>query len=180
MPTNEFDTYSEVPLTKRSALIVKTLSRSYEQDEAESVDVALKRSIFRSRGFAVSAQGALHWTDAPEMGCSRVGGEMRGLVGLSSRRTFANVELAARGAQGGCAHLRLETTAGYRPSHQWLLLAQTFADQDLAFDEVVKGQISVVRFSRTGRGLQFGVRAQYERGEFMAPTLILGYWSRPR
>jgi hypothetical protein len=130
----------------------------------------------------LAVQASTTYVSAPTVeGCDRWGGEARALAGIASTggRSFANVEAAYRYSPG-CNHARYELTGGYRPGGRWLTLAQAFVDDDLNFAETIKAQATIVRFTESGRGVQFSLRFRVDDGAVIEPTLILGYWSRPR
>jgi hypothetical protein len=90
---------------------------------------------------------------------------------------FVNVEGATHVLEGGCEGERLDLTAGYRPRENWLAMAQLFLDAPRAGEETVRAQLTAVRFGRSGRGIQLGLRARLD-GDDPEPTLVLGLWGR--
>lgn len=149
----------------------------FSEDEG---DAAVKVSLWRGPRLALAAQLGPTYTTAPTVeGCDRWGGEARALAGAASRngRSFANIEAAYRYSPG-CSHVRYELTGGYQPSARWLALGQVFVDDDLAYGDTVKLQAGLVRFAKSGRGVQLSVRMRVDDGGVTEPTLLVGYWSR--
>jgi hypothetical protein len=179
----ETDVFTEEALGERFALV----GRAYYAQDAlgfseDETDAGLKVALHRGRRTALALQGSGTYVSAPTVpGCDRWGGEARALAGVSSQngRRFANLEAAYRYSPG-CSHARYELTGGYRPGSRWLSLAQAYVDDDLKFGETIKAQASLIRFTEKGRGVQISLRFRVDDGAVIEPTLILGYWSRPR
>jgi hypothetical protein len=93
-------------------------------------------------------------------------------------RAFVNAETAARAFDGGCFGGRADIAVGYRPGENWLALAQVSVDAPRAGEDVVRIQLSLVRFGASGRGLQVGVRARVDH-DLDERALVIGWWGRP-
>lgn len=91
---------------------------------------------------------------------------------------FVNIEVAARALEGGCEGERLDLTAGFRPSENWLAMGQLFFDAPREGDETVKAQLTLVSFTQSGRGIQVGLRARIDDG-IEEPALVVALWGRP-
>lgn len=178
----ESSAYYEAPLGDDDSLVFapwgETNYDTVDGWRAEAT-LALKHAFYRDGRNVMAVQAGALWVSHPEAGCSEGGAEVRWLGGRSFGDTgFINVETAARALSGGCEAGRAEITAGYRPSANWLTMGQVFVDAPAEGDETIKVQFTVVRFSRSGRGLQLGVRARVDGGA-LEPTLVLGFWGRP-
>ena len=140
-----------------------------------------KHAFYRTEENVMAIQAGALWVSNPVEGCSEGGAEVRFLGGRSGGdgRAFFNVEAAARALSGGCEGGRIDLTAGYRPNENWLALGQVFLDSPVEGDDTLKAQMTVVRFGRSGRGIQFGIRARIDGGE-PEPALVIGLWGRPR
>jgi hypothetical protein len=147
---------------------------------AEAI-IAAKRAFYRSDDNVLALQAGALWVSTPDEGCGEGGAEARFLGGHSFNqgRAFANAEVAARALSGGCEGGRIELTVGYRPAENWLAMGQVFLDSPVEGDDTVKAQITVVRFGRSGRGIQLGLRARIDGGA-PEPALVLGLWGRQR
>lgn len=181
----ESSVYYEAPLGRRTAFVSSAWG---EWDERNPDDwrgeaaLGVKRVLRRSGAQITAMEVAAVWVSQPEFGeCSEGGAEARLHNGYSfaDGAGFLNVESTSRFLVGGCVGGRLDVTAGYRPSPDWLALGQVFYDSPIVADETVKAQFSIIRFDRQGRGWQIGVRATLS-GEDAAPALVLGLWQSPR
>lgn len=174
--------YLEAPIGPRDAIVaapwVETNYDTMDGWRAEAT-VGFKHALRRSDDYAIAVQAGALWVSHPEAECSEGGVELRFLGGRNlGERSFLNLEAAARALEGGCQGARLELTAGYRPSERWLGMAQLFYDGPLDGDESVKAQLTLVRFSRSGRAVQVGLRARID-GETPEPALVVSFWGRP-
>jgi hypothetical protein len=57
-------------------------------------------------------------------------------------------------------------------------MGQVFLDAPREGEETVRAQLSLVRFGRSGRGIQLGLRARVNDG-IDEPALMIGLWGRP-
>lgn len=185
---SETDVYLEQPFSRRFSFVAQPRF-SYSEETAEEpfqadVSAGVKAQLFRgpiASGVAAAAavQASAVWRNEPEeISCGEGGGEVRALAGISTPRSFYNVEAAFRLQSGGCARQRLEATAGYRPNDRWLALGNTFLEATATGENSVKAQASLVRFGRGG-GLQIGLRFRLD-GDRREPALVLGWWSPMR
>jgi hypothetical protein len=142
--------------------------------------VGVTHAFYRDDENVMAIQAGALWVSNPDEGCDEGGAEVRFLGGrsLNEGRAFFNVEAAARGLNGGCEGGRLDLTAGYRPNENWLAMGQVFLDSPVEGDDTLKAQLTVVRFGRSGRGIQMGVRARIDGGA-PEPALVIGLWGRP-
>jgi hypothetical protein len=177
---SEADIYEERPFRKGLAGVVKVRNEIVVETETAEAEVAVKGEVWRRPGVVAAVQAGATWRDTPAPGCGEWGGEVRVLSGAAAEKAFATLELAGRAEEGGCPHVRLDGAVGWRPNRSWMAMTQVFIDKDLAYEHVTKVQASLVRFSRRGRGVQIGVRAELDGREFRAPILIVSYWSSPR
>lgn len=179
----ESSAYWEVPLQDQTSFVAAPwLEQNYDTIEgwrAEAV-VGVKRAIFRGDDFVMALQaGALWVSHPPDDRCGEGGAELRWLGGLSfGDGGFVNLEAATRALDGGCQSDRLDLTLGYRPNNRWLAMGQVFLDAPRDGQERLTGQITLVRFGDSGRGLQVGFRARLD-GEATEPALVVGLWGRP-
>lgn len=179
----ETSAYWEIPIGDYSSVVaapwVESNYDTLDGWRAEAI-VGVKRAVFRSEDTVVAVQGGALWISHPrDEACSEGGAEARVLGGRSfGRSAFFNAELAGRVLEGGCEGARLDLTTGYRPSENWLAMGQIFVDAPIDGDETVKAQLTVVRFGRSGRGIQVGLRARVDGGD-LEPALVLGLWGRP-
>jgi hypothetical protein len=177
---SETDVYLEQPLNRRLSFVAQPRF-SYSEETAQEpfqadVSAGVKAQLYRGPWAAAAVQASAVWRNEPEeLSCGEGGGEVRALAGISTPRSFYNVEAAFRLQSGGCARQRLEATAGYRPNDRWLALGNTFLEATATGDNSVKAQASLVRFGRGG-GLQIGVRFRLD-GDRREPALVLGWWS---
>lgn len=142
--------------------------------------VGAKRMVLRRGPYVAAVQGGALWVSHPAPECGEWGGEARVLAGRGFGETgFVNVEAATRAVEGGCESDRLDLTVGYRPAENWLGMAQLFVDAPREGDEILRGQLTLVRFGESGRGIQVGVRARLDGGSEEA-ALVIGLWGRPR
>lgn len=175
--------YYEHPLNRGTSLVFAPWS-AYDPETIEGwrgeATLSAKRVMFRHDGTVVALQGGALWISNPNEGCSEGGAEARILAGRPvGARAFVNVEAAARVLEGGCESQRLDLTAGYHAGRNWLALGQVFLDAPQDGEESVKAQLTLVRFTRNGRGFQLGVRARID-GDDAEPALVLGLWRGPR
>ena len=179
----ETDLYWERPFGERTSFVatpwVETNYITPDGWRAEAV-VGLKHAIFRDDENVMAMQAGALWVSHPDPGCGEGGVEARWLGGRSfGRSSFVNVEAATRAMENGCGGERLDLTAGYRPGDNWLALGQVFVDARRDTEEAVKIQLSLVRFTERGYGLQLGLRARVDGGP-QEPALVVGLWARPR
>ena len=180
---SEGSAYGEVPLNPDTSFVVTPWVESNQYAEnawrAEAV-IGVKHAFYRSDDNVLAVQAGALWISHPDEGCGEGGAEVRFLGGRSAGegRMFFNVEAAARTLSGGCEGGRIDLTAGYRPAENWLAMGQVFLDAPVEGDETVKAQITVVRFGRSGRGIQVGIRARIDGGA-PEPALVIGLWGRP-
>lgn len=140
------------------------------------VAVAGKMAMHRGERAVTAVQAGLVWNSDPAAECAETQAELRWLGGRSiGRRSFANVEGAERAGEGGCGAERIDLTLGRRFQDKWLGLAQVFVDVPRLGERTTKAQISLVRFSAGGRGVQVGLRARMD-GESMEPAVVVGFW----
>ncbi len=178
----ETSAYWEVPFGERNAVVAAPwVEQNYDTIDGwrgEAV-VGLKRAIFRGESTVMAVQAGALWMSHPNEGCSEGGAELRWLGGRSFGQTsFVNVEAATRALEGGCEGQRLDLTAGYRPGENWLAMGQIFLDAPQDGEETVKAQLTLVRFGRSGRGIQIGLRGRIDGGS-AEPALVIGLWGRP-
>lgn len=174
--------YLEAPLSHNNSIVaapwVETNYDTMDGWRAEAT-LGLKHALHRDDDSAVAVQAGALWISHPQEGCSEGGVELRWLAGRNlGERSFLNLEAAARALEGGCEGARLELTAGYRPSARWLGMAQVFYDGPLDGDESLKAQLTLVRFSESGRAVQIGLRTRID-GEAPEPAIVLSFWGRP-
>lgn len=179
----ETDLYWERPVGEDTSFVAAPrVETNYDTPDgwrAEAV-VGVKRAIFRDDESVMAIQASALWVSHPDPECGEGGVEARWLGGRSLGRTsFVNVEAATRYQDHGCGGERLDVTAGYRPADNWLAMGQVFADAPRENEETVKVQVSVVRFSERGYGIQLGLRARVDGGA-QEPALVVGLWVRPR
>lgn len=176
--------YFEAPMSGDTSVVLAPWSESNHQVvdgwRAEAT-LGAKHVVYRSEQSVVAFQGSALWYSDPGEGCSEGGAELRVLAGHSfaEGQAFANVEGAARALDGGCEGLRGEFSAGYRHGANWLTMGQVFLDSPIEGEETLKAQVSVVRFGRSGRGIQLGVRARID-GEDPEAAVVLAFWSQRR
>ena len=177
--------YYEAPVGRRTAIVSSVWGEWDERNDEESrgeATVGVKRVLRRSGSQVMAMQASALWVSQPEFAeCSEGGAELRVLSGyvFANGSGFLNVESSSRFLGGGCVGGRLDISAGYRPSPNWLAMGQVFYDSPIVADDTVKAQFSIVRFDRSGRGWQIGVRATLS-GEDAAPALVLGLWQSSR
>lgn len=176
--------FIEEPLNANTSLgLTAWLETDPSQGDGDRVEATftVKRAIYRSEDNVVAVQAGALWVSDPGEGCSEGGAELRVLGGhsYSDGRGFINVEGAVRALSGGCEGGRAEFTAGYRPNERWLAMGQVFMDSPVDGDDSAKAQFSLVRFDRSGRGWQIGLRARID-GEDAEPAIVIGLWGRPR
>lgn len=180
---SEGSAYLEMPLRPDTSFVVAPWVESNQYAEtpwrAEAV-AGVKHAFYRSNDNVLAIQAGALWVSHPDEGCSEGGAEVRFLGGRSAGdgRMFFNVEAAGRALSGGCEGARLDLTAGYRPGENWLAMGQVFLDSPVEGDDTVKAQLTVVRFGRSGRGIQVGIRARIDGGA-LEPALVIGLWGRP-
>jgi len=126
----EGSAYLEGPLTTDISVIGSSWAEySYALEEGtrgEAV-VGVKYAMFRDDQSVMAVQGGALWRSDPPQGCGEGGVELRWLGGRSlGGRGFANLEVAGRLLEGGCAEERVELAAGFRPAEQCLALGQVF------------------------------------------------------
>lgn len=181
----ESQLYVEAPFLDDYAFVAQPRLETWAADGSGETDwrgeasVGVKRLLARGRASAMAVQASALWRSNPDAGCGEGGGELRGLAGVAFGRAFLNAEAGARVHDGGCAGGRLDFTLGYRPTPHWLGLAETFFDAPHESDATVKMQVSLVRFSARGAGVQIGLRARLN-GDEAEPALVVGFWRAPR
>jgi hypothetical protein len=177
--------YWEVPLSGATSIVAAPwVEQNYDTEEGwrgEGV-VGVKRAIFADETFAAAVSGSAFWSSHPGPECGEGGGELRIMAGASRReaaRAFVNFEVAAHMLDGGCAGQDADLTVGFRPTERWLVMGQVFAQTEDHREDLVRAQVTFVRFGedRT-RGVQIGVRARLD-GEDAEPAVVLGLWGRP-
>ncbi len=180
----ESQIYSETPIGEALAFVAKPWIETSETIDGAEVrgeaQVGLKTILRRQGRFVTAAQGTALWrSDREDVDCGRLGGEVRGLAGVSTRggRAFVNAEAGVRTLEGGCARGRFDLTFGYRPSERWLALAEAFTDAPEVGRSTTKAQFSIVRLNDRGRGIQAGVRFDAE-DPAAEPALLIGFWSQ--
>lgn len=178
----ETSVYWETPVGSEGSIVAAPwVERNYDTFDgwrAEAV-VGYKRALLRDGGTVIAVQGGALWASHPDEGCSEGGAELRGLMGHAfANGAFFNAEAAARELEGGCGGQRFELTLGYHPRENWLAMGQVFTDDTRDHEETVKAQLTLVRFGRSGRAIQLGVRARVDDG-LQEPALVLSLWGRP-
>lgn len=176
--------YYEAPLGEDASLVFAPwVETDGTQGDGERIEATLsaKHVVYRSENNVVALQAGALFVSDPSGGCSEGGAEMRVLGGhsFSRGRSFLNAEGAVRALSGGCEGARIDLTAGYRPTENWLAMGQVFADSPVEGDDSVKAQITLVWFDRDRRGWQIGIRGRID-GEETEPALVLGIWAPPR
>lgn len=182
----ETELFIEAPLGARISVVANHWSETrtdFEGTETrnESV-VSLKYRLLSGDRSVVAAQSGVIWDSRAAGECGEWGADTRLLAGAATRsgRYFATAELGARVQGEDCIHSRYEFTLGAKPHRRILGLAQIFVDDDWRYGETVKAQASLVAFERSGRGVQLGVRVQFDGKDDIEPTLVLSYWSALR
>lgn len=175
----ESSTYIEAPLNDSfSILATPWIETSYDLPEGWRAETTLgvKYAVFRRERSVMAVQAGAYWRSDPPEGCGEGGAEVRWLGGQSFGETgFINLDLGTRLLDGGCGGERMELSAGFEPVENWMTLGQVFLDAPHEGEETVKFQLSLVRFSAAGRGIQVGVRTRLD--EPGAETaLVLGLW----
>lgn len=180
---SEGSIYYEAPVQTDTSLVfapwVESNHQVWEGWRAEAT-AGVKHAFYRDEENVMAIQAGALWVSNPDEGCDEGGAEVRFLGGrsLNEGRAFFNVEAAARALSGGCEGGRIDLTAGYRPSENWLAMGQVFLDSPVEGDDTLKAQLTVVSFGRSGRGIQIGVRARIDGGD-PEPALVIGLWGRP-
>lgn len=173
--------YIEAPIgTSASVVIAPWVEQSYDTVDGWRAEATIgaKRALFRDEANVVAVQAGAVWASHPQDGCGEAGGELRALAGRGFGRTgFANVEVATRAFEGGCAGERLDLTIGYRPGANWLAMGQVFVDASREEDPIVRAQLTMVHFRPSGRGIQVGLRGRLD-GEAEELGLVVGWWGR--
>lgn len=181
----EVSAYIEVPIAARISTVATGWGEWAAADATagsrSEATLAVKYAILRTEHAAMAVQAGAIWNINPNEGCSEGGAEVRWLGGMNlPNRSFANLEIAARGLEGGadCLGSRMELSLGRQFNSRWLGMGQAFVDSPLDGDDSVKVQASLVRFGADGRrGIQFGIRARLDGGA-PEPALVLGLWRR--
>lgn len=177
----EASIYNERPIERETSVVATTwFTRDITQQSTfrGEASLGLKQQIFENDDWVVAAQGSALWQSEPGPDCGEAGGELRVLAGRSlSERTFLNTEVALREYGGSCGATRFDVTAGWRPNSRWLALGQVFYDAPDQGEEVIRAQVTLVRFLNSGRGIQIGVRSRID-GEADEVMLVLGSWGR--
>lgn len=182
----ETELFIEAPLGARVSVVANHWSQTTTDFDGtrtrnESV-VSGKYRLLSGDRSVTSVQSGVIWDSAASGECGEWGGDARLLAGAATKggRYFASAELGARVQGNECVHARYELTLGAKPYRRLLSLAQIFVDDDLTYGETLKAQASLVAFERSGRGLQLGVRVQFDGDDFIEPTVLLSYWSALR
>jgi hypothetical protein len=178
----ESSAYWEIPFGQATSLVAAPwVEQNYDTQEGwrgEAV-LSLKRTVLREGDTVVALQAGALWQSHPAPGCGEGGVEVRGLAGRSFEGgRFLNLEAAVRGLEGGCGGGRLDLTAGFRPASNWMAMGQVFFDAPREGDEVVRAQVTLVRFGESGRAIQIGLRTRIDDGPQEA-ALVVGLWGRP-
>lgn len=183
----ETSVYWEVPVGEKTSVVATPwFEQNYDTIEGwrGEAAVGVKRAVFRDDTFAAAVSGSAFWSSHPGEDCGEGGAEFRVMGGASREQAagaFVNAEVAVQALAGGCQGLDAELTLGFRPTERWLVMGQVFLqdEDDEARDDLLRGQISVVRFGEDrSRGVQIGVRARLD-GEDAEPAVVLGLWGRP-
>jgi hypothetical protein len=127
----------------------------------------------------VSAQVGLLGVGGLKDDCGDAGAEARLLAGAARGDFFVDAQGAYRVRAGGCPTSKLDITVGWEPDERWMGLAQTFVDVDPRYDPVVKLQLSLVRFSKKGKGVQVGVRVRADEAGKDERALVVSWWRAP-
>ena len=119
-------------------------------------------SVYAGVTFSGDGRNAAYYS---EPGAGEMDMEVRFLTGRSGtllrRHLFGEVQLARIGREGLPDETRVETTVGWHPARNWLLMAQTYAGRAEAEPTAplwLKSEVSVVRDIRDWR-LQAGWRS---------------------
>jgi len=172
----------EIPLGDNDSVVAAPwIEQNYDTPDGWRGEATLgvKHTLMRGGTGVMAVQAGALWMSEPPLGCGDGGAELRWLGGLSLERgAFVNLEAATRALAGGCGGERIELTVGYRPAENWLGMAQLFMDEPRLGEEILKAQLTVVRFGENGRGIQAGVRARIDGGG-EEPALVIGFWGRP-
>ncbi len=139
--------------------------------------LGLKQQLYRDDNWTLAIQGSALWMSDPPGECVEGGAEVRALAGRSfDNSLFVNAEVALRTLGTDCLSNRLDLTAGFRPAERWLALGQVFYDAPHEGEDIARAQVTLVRFFRSGEGVQVGVRGRIDGGgEEIA--LVLGLWN---
>lgn len=178
----ESSIYWEAPLGERRSFVLAP----WAEQNVDTVEgwrgeatLSLKQTVYREGETVMALQAGALWVSHPDPGCGEGGVEARWLGGRSFEGgRFLNVEAATRALDGGCGGERLDLTAGFRPRENWLAMGQIFYDAPRDGDEVVRAQLTLVRFGENGRGIQIGLRSRIDGGPQEA-ALVVGLWGRP-
>ena len=178
----ESSAYWEAPLGERASIVATPwIEQNYDTYEGwrGEATLAAKRTIYSAENTVMALQAGALWVSHPDLGCGEGGVELRWLGGRSFEHgRFLNIETAARALEGGCGGERVDLTAGFRPSGNWLAMGQIFYDAPRHGDDVMRAQLTLVRFSESGRGLQIGLRSRIDEGP-REIALVVGMWGRP-
>lgn len=170
------DSFYEKRVSSRFALVAQEWSDTWNAETSGEAIVGVKAATATGKDYSVTLQAGSLFREDPYGRCAQWGGMLGAAGGRAHGRLFLDIESQVRFA-GRCSHGKLDASLGYWPSRNWLTLAQVFADKEFRAGESVHAQASVVRFNRTGKGVQLGVRLCLSKGTDIEPTLILGYWS---
>lgn len=181
----ETSAYWELPVAEATSFVAAPwIEQNYDSNDGwrGEATLAVKQALYRGDQMAFAVQAGALWNSHPSDvdQCGEGGAELRFLVGssLPAEGAFVNLEAAARALGGGCESGRLDLSAGYRPSDDWLFMGQVFLDAPRDGEEAVKAQFTIVRFGDSGRGIQFGLRSRIDDGAQEA-ALVIGLWGAP-
>ncbi|MGE0743117.1 MAG: hypothetical protein AB7O98_17400 [Hyphomonadaceae bacterium] len=179
----ESSAYLELPLNDDASFVATPWAeQNYDTADGWKAEatVGVKHAIFRDDEAAMAVQAGALWISHPsDPDCGEGGAEVRWLAGRAlGERGFVNLEVATRALNGGCESERADLTLGYRPSAEWLGMAQIYLDAPREDEDVVRAQISLVRFWEGGNGVQFGLRTRIDGGPAEA-AFVLNLWGRP-
>jgi hypothetical protein len=170
------DSFYEKRLSNKVAFAVQEWSDTWNAETSGEAFLGLKVAPAAGRDYSISVQAGPMLREDPYGRCAQWGGMAGVDVGRSWKRLFLDVESQVRFI-GRCSHGKLDASVGYWTGPNWLTLAQVFGDKEFQGRESVHAQASVVRFNRSGKGVQLGIRLCVSGGADIEPTLIVGYWS---
>ncbi len=145
-PYYEGATYYEAPVaTDTSVVFAPWIESNHLVSDGwrgEAV-FGFKHAFYRTEERVMALQAGAPWVSNPDEGCSEGGAELRFLAvrSFAEGRAFANVEAGVRSLSGGCEGARVEVSAGYRPTDNWLAMGQVSMDSPVEGDESLKAQV---------------------------------------